>query len=65
MNADNRYYNEWNRQEQYQNNQQDRHNAYDNLNKNQQQMLKNQGALRMQDRKQDGGGSVGRRGRFR
>lgn len=42
-NSANPYTNEWNHQEQYQNNSQDRQNAYNNLNKNQQQMLKNQG----------------------
>ena len=50
-NANNHYMDQWNHQQQYQNNSQDRHNAYNNLNGNQQQMLKNESDVRTEQRR--------------
>jgi len=50
--TDNPYVNQWNRQQDYDNNSQNRKNDYNNLNGNQQQMLKNEGKEKMDQRQE-------------
>jgi hypothetical protein len=68
VHTDNPYMNQWSRQQAYDNNSQNRHNAYNNLNGNQQQMLKNEGTERMENREEHPAermGGLGGLGRFR
>ncbi len=52
MHTDNPYVNQWSRQQSYDNNSQNRQNAYNNLNGNQQQMLKNEGREKIDQRQE-------------